>query len=313
MKQNITVVIPFYQQQPGLLARALHSVTAQQVDATLRVVVVDDESPVPAQDDIKQAVASGLNVTVIRQRNAGPGAARNAALNTVGGAGDLVAFLDSDDMWRPQHLARALRALDAGHDVYFSNFMQLDAAKPAFERAGRLAGVEHAAEHVAIDEGDGLWSYRGDMITQVVVGNLIGTPTVVYRPQRFPKHRFRTEYRRAGEDYLFWLGLAALGAKFCFGTVPMVDCGRGVNVYSGSGWGTDGFARRLFDERAYRVACERDFALSPRAQTHVVNEKRRLAKAFSADLLHRLRHRKPVDWQLVRAYWLARWRRRPGA
>ena len=313
MKPKITVVIPFYQQQPGLLVKALQSIAAQQVDATLHVVVVDDESPVPAQDDVERAALSGLNVTVIRQRNAGPGAARNAALDAVGGAGDLVAFLDSDDTWRPQHLSRALRALDAGHDVYFSNFMQLDAAKPAFERAGRLADVEHAAEHVAIDQSEGLWSYRGDMITQVVVGNLIGTPTVVYRPQRFAQHRFRTEYRRAGEDYLFWLGLAALGAKFCFGTRPMVDCGRGVNVYSGSGWGTDGFARRLFDERAYRVACERDFALSPRAQAHVTHEKRRLAKAFSADLLHRLRHRKPVDWGLVKAYWLARFVRRSSA
>ena len=303
----IAVVIPYFQREPGLLAGALRSVAAQDVDAQLRVVVVDDESPVPAQDDVERAAVSGLNVSVIRQPNAGPGAARNTAIDAVGDNVDLVAFLDSDDVWRPQHLRRALRALDAGHDVYFSNFMQLDAVKPAFERAGRLDD----AEHVAIDEAEGLWSYRGDMITQVIVGNLIGTPTVVYRPQRFPQHRFRAEYRRAGEDYLFWLGLAALGAKFCFGTLPMVDCGRGVNVYSGSGWGTDGFARRLFDERAYRVACERDYALLPRAQAHVGHEKRRLAKAFSADMLHRLRHGKPVDWGLVKAYWSARWRQRP--
>ena len=298
MKPSITVVIPFYQQQPGLLAGALKSVAAQQVDAALRVIVVDDESPVPARGELLLVPDLGIDVDIIHQRNAGPGAARNAALDAAAGKTDWVAFLDSDDRWRPNHLARALRALESGANVYFSNLVHIGADQPAFERAGRLDTVAKTA----IDKECGLWLYEGDMLTQVVMGNLIGTPTVVYRLGRFADHRFRPEYRRAGEDYLFWMGLAVHQARFCFGTEATVDCGRGVNVYSGAGWGTDGFARRLFDELLYRIASEHEFELTDDSRMHIRAERRRLFRAFLKDMLHRLRRRKPIDWQLVRGF-----------
>jgi succinoglycan biosynthesis protein ExoW len=299
MTPFVAVVIPFYQREPGLLAVTLQSVAAQTARATIRIVVIDDASPVPARPEVEAARALGLDIHLIEQPNAGPGGARNAGLGWAAEVrADLVAFLDSDDRWRPAHLERALRALSAGDDVYFSNFIQLGADRPAFERAGRLAREGHRP----IDESGGLWHYVGDMLTQVVTGNLIGTPAVVYRVQKFADHRFRPEFRRAGEDYLFWMGLAARGATFCFGTEPMVDCGRGINIFSGAGWGTDGFARRLYDEVSYRLVCEREFALTPIAREHARSERRRLAKAFVRDFLHRVRHRKRLDWRLSWAF-----------
>ena len=140
------------------------------------------------------------------------------------------------------------------------------------------------------------------MLTQIVVGNLIGTPTVVFRAERFQALRFRPQFRRAGEDYLFWMDMTAQKARFCFGTLPMVDCGRGVNVYAGAGWGTDGQATRILDELAYRQCSEREFDLSPRARAHVRAERQRLKKAFVADCMHRLRHRKPLDWPSLRVF-----------
>ena len=308
MKPTIAVLVPYYQREPGLLAGALRCVAAQQVDAVLRVVVVDDESPAPADDDLAQCKSLGLDVHVIRQSNAGPGGARNTGLDHIGGDADLVAFLDSDDRWRPTHLARAITALESDADLYFSNLIHIGADRPAFERAGRLDG----AAKTAINAEQGLWLFEGDMLTQVVVGNLIGTPTVVYRQQRFRDHRFRTEFRRAGEDYLFWMGLAARGARFCYGTEATVDCGKGINVYSGAGWGTEGFARRLYDELIYRMVSESDFELTESATLHIRKERRRLSKMFAKDFLHRLRHRKNVDWRLVKEVLLARtfgWRR----
>ena len=140
------------------------------------------------------------------------------------------------------------------------------------------------------------------MLTQIVVGNLIGTSTVVFRRSRLPDLRFQPQFRRAGEDYLFWMGMTALDAKFCLGTLTMVDYGRGVNIYAGAGWGTDGQATRILDELAYRQCSEREFDLSPRARAHVRAERRRLKKAFVADCMHRLRHRKPLDWSSLRAF-----------
>lgn len=299
MKPIVAVVIPYFQRESGLLARALKSVVAQDVEADVRVVVVDDASPVPARAELAVPGLPPDRVVLIEQRNAGPGAARNAGLARASEIGaEFVAFLDSDDSWRATHLSRALQALRGGDDVYFSNFYQLDADKPAFERAGRIGPNGHRP----IDAAAGLFHFDGDMLAQVVTGNVIGTPAVVYRLAPFKDHRFRPEFRRAGEDYLFWIGLAARGARFCFGMEPTVDCGRGVNIFAGAGWGTDGFARRLHDELQYRLVSLREFALTPAARDHIRADKGRLVKAFIADLLHRLRHRKPVDWPLVRAF-----------
>jgi succinoglycan biosynthesis protein ExoW len=296
-RPTVGVVIPYYQRVPGTLARALRSIAAQTHLAGVQVVVVDDASPVPAAEEVAQAGELGAPITVLAQANAGPGAARNRGLDHLAGQVDCIAFLDSDDEWRPQHLERALEALDAGHDVFFSNLVQLDQHVSAFERRQHLP----AERHPSIADSLVLRSFQGNMIDQIVTGNVIGTPTVVYRFLTSKSIRFRPEYRNAGEDYLMWLEMASQGARFAFSTEVGVDCGRGVNVYSGSGWGTEGHARRVHDELRYRLCTLREFPLSKPAHAHVRREVRRLSRVMLLDLLHRLRHGKAIDWRLVAA------------
>jgi glycosyltransferase involved in cell wall biosynthesis len=62
-----------------------------------QLLVVDDGSSDDSAD-----VAARLGVQVIRlPENRGPSAARNVAIRAA--AGDLVAFLDADDLWIPEH------------------------------------------------------------------------------------------------------------------------------------------------------------------------------------------------------------------
>jgi glycosyltransferase involved in cell wall biosynthesis len=118
VRRRIAVIIPYYQRDPGILARALDSVRAQELPRGLHlhVYVVDDGSPLPAAGEIADSSA----LTLLVQDNAGPGAARNAALDRVeaDGGAEVVAFLDSDDIWHPTHLAEAVAALDRGYDFY---------------------------------------------------------------------------------------------------------------------------------------------------------------------------------------------------
>lgn len=98
---RISVVIPVYN-RARVLERALASVAAQQRPAD-EVLVVDDGS-----SDESAAVAEAWSdrlpaLAVLRQPNAGPGAARNRAIGRA--TGDWLAFLDSDDAWRPDKLA----------------------------------------------------------------------------------------------------------------------------------------------------------------------------------------------------------------
>lgn len=116
---TIGVVIPYYQREAGILARALRSVARQRDIRDVLLVVVDDASPAPAAQDIAE-IQEGFPfpLEVIIQPNGGPGSARNRALEALAGRVCYVAFLDSDDEWSDDHLARALLALQQGFDVY---------------------------------------------------------------------------------------------------------------------------------------------------------------------------------------------------
>jgi len=89
---TVSVVIPTYNGS-RYLADAIRSVLAQSYRIQ-EIIVVDDGS----HENIQKIVQPFLpNVTYLRQDNAGPAAARNRGISVA--TGDLIAFLDDDDLW----------------------------------------------------------------------------------------------------------------------------------------------------------------------------------------------------------------------
>lgn len=296
----ITVVIPFYQKIPGILARALSSIKAQEpCGVPVHVVVVDDASPIPAKGEVDGLGDLPFSIEVICQDNTGPGGARNTALDNVPQGTRYIAFLDSDDEWDSSHLKRAVAVLSAGYCFYFSNHYHLGQSIGAFERAGRLDLAKHTA---LVDVGQGIYAYQGDMLDQIIRGNIIGTSTVVYDVQRWPEKRFRVEFANAGEDYLFWMELASSEAKIAFSTQCEVRYGHGVNIYSASGWGTENHLLRIHNELKYRMTTSLLFSLTADQQTHLKSCIEELRAGFARDLLHRLVRRKPLPLAILRAH-----------
>ena len=291
----ISVVIPYFQRERGILGRALQSVFASQGIDRLEVIVVDDASPVPAREELAAIGPTRFPVTVIEQANSGPGGARNTGLDKVSPDTEYVAFLDSDDEWSPQHLQNALAALRAGYDVYFADHLQLGAETSAFQRANRIIPADHA---LIVGQSD-LHAYGGDMFDQIISANVIGTSTVVYDYRNNSDVRFRMNLRMAGEDYLFWLDLSLRGARFAFGAGTEVVYGKGVNVFAGSGWGSENHARRIVDELSFRRCLLKEYYLNEAQRLSVTHGIQNLRDGFVRDFVHRLRHRKQINWELL--------------
>ena len=115
---TLSVIIPNYN-RAGLIGETLDNVFAQTRPPD-EVVVVDDGST-----DTSVAVIEryGSRVTLIRQENAGPGAARNRGLAAA--RGELIQFMDSDDLWSLGKLAAQERALgESGADFAYSPWLQ---------------------------------------------------------------------------------------------------------------------------------------------------------------------------------------------
>jgi glycosyltransferase involved in cell wall biosynthesis len=108
----VSVVIPAYN-VGNLIAQTLDSVFAQRY-RNFEVVVVNDGSPdTPA---LEAALAPFRDrITYVEQENAGPSAARNAGIEH--SRGDLIAFLDGDDIWLPECLTEQVAQATADPDV----------------------------------------------------------------------------------------------------------------------------------------------------------------------------------------------------
>jgi glycosyltransferase involved in cell wall biosynthesis len=105
LAKHITVIIPAFNAECHL-AQAVESVCLQQYEA-LDIIVVDDGST-----DGTAALADQLPcVRCIRQDHGGPAAARNRGITQA--KGELLTFLDADDLWAEGKLAAQLSLLES--------------------------------------------------------------------------------------------------------------------------------------------------------------------------------------------------------
>ncbi|GGK38275.1 glycosyltransferase family 2 protein [Salinarimonas ramus] len=107
----VSVVIPAFR-RVDTLPRAVESVLAQ-TRCRLEILVVDDASPDDTAEVARRLAARDPRVRLLRQEtNGGVAAARNRGIAEA--RGDLIAFLDADDEWLPEKLARQIAALKQG-------------------------------------------------------------------------------------------------------------------------------------------------------------------------------------------------------
>lgn len=302
-RRCVAVIIPYYQRSAGLLGRALASVFAQGGGLVARVVVVDDASPLPAAAEIAALPPEqAALITVERQANAGPGAARNRGLDLVPGDIPYAAFLDSDDEWLAGHLERAVAALETGRDLYFSNYRDIGQTVGGFETRGHL----DPARHDPLPGLPDVHAYRGDLRDAVLESCPIETSTVVFRRSAFADLRFRAEFRHAYEDLMFWFEMAAASTRVAFSTAIGTQYGTGINMYRGvvpgSDTGSDAALRVVLGSTLFGAGVRASYRLTA-AQGELVRRRLdRNRRDLVYHLLFRLRRRRPLPRRELAQY-----------
>jgi glycosyltransferase involved in cell wall biosynthesis len=141
---RITVIVPTYG-RPRYLTENLRSI-ADQTRPADEVIVVDDCSDPPVHiPDL------GLPLKVVRHaRNMGPGAARNTGLAHA--TGDLVLFLDDDDLLTPRRLELAVNEIGdrRAHAAAYQNLHRDGGLRPYGQRfKGDLRATFTQVQHPA--------------------------------------------------------------------------------------------------------------------------------------------------------------------
>jgi len=215
----VSVVIPSYN-RAHVIAETLKSVLAQTYPR-VEIIVVDDGS----KDATEQAVAPFRDrITYLRQDNQGLAAARNTGLAR--SSGEYVAWLDSDDLWNPDKLAIQVAILEqrADHALVASDFSAFD-QDGFFEYShargyysvidrtpGGLAGIFEEQTLLTLPGlTDPVRVYHGDIYLQLVGGNCLHPPTVVFRRDAATRAGVLDAAFRRDADYEYLIRLSRQG------------------------------------------------------------------------------------------------------
>lgn len=184
----------------AFIAQSIQSVI-EQTWQDWELIVVDDGSTDDTAEIVKRFAAADARVKYIYQTNQRQAHARNTGIRA--SSGDLIAFLDNDDLWLPRKLELQRQAIDDNQsDFVFSNgFVFLDYNTTDESRdfpiiTGRFTGQE--------------------MLDLEVIRNRIPMLTVLVRREVLTAAGgFDVDERYWGsDDYELWCRLAHGGATF---------------------------------------------------------------------------------------------------
>jgi GT2 family glycosyltransferase len=223
----VSVVVPTFD-RAYCLSMTLDSVLGQ-THQNVEVIVVDDGSKDNTHEVIASRYGSDPRIKYCFQENQGVAVARNQGIRL--SQGDFVALLDSDDTWFPWKLQLQLACFERCHEIGMI-WSDMEAVAPdgsvidksylrtmyhayrwftndqLFSRSYPVSQISPELAHVA---GEGSF-FTGNIFSQMVMGNLVHTSTVILRRERLNAVRgFDEKFRVIGEDYDFHLRTCKAG------------------------------------------------------------------------------------------------------
>jgi glycosyltransferase involved in cell wall biosynthesis len=219
----VSVIIPTYN-RAEYVTQAIDSVLAQSY-THYELIVVDDGSTDDTRD-ILQTRYSG-RIRYLYQRNKGPSAARNSGIRAA--RYDLLAFLDSDDLWFPQKLEIQVPLMaDEGIVLSYTNSIENEGA--SYEECLKVVGGQDRFSQIGVYFGEepSIVNCPLDLLLRKG-GSGIFTPFVMCRREAVERVGGFDERMDIAEDIRLWLRLAFEG-RFVVTSRPL-----GCRRWPGSG------------------------------------------------------------------------------
>lgn len=193
----VSVILPAYNAR-AYIAQAVASVLTQDY-ANLELLVVDDGS---TDGTAEHPALQDERIRILQQTNAGPAAARNLGLAQA--KGDLIAFIDADDLWLPGKLTTQVSYLQTHPDVsiVFGGFQRWEPAADGhfvMPTVTAAPGVPH-----------GLTQPSGWIYTDLLLDSVVHIITAMVRREVFDAVGHFDTQLPTGEDYDFWLRVSRL-------------------------------------------------------------------------------------------------------
>lgn len=296
---TFTVVIPFYQREAGILRRALKSIFVQTYQ-DFDIIVVDDESPLPADTELQGIDETWKSrIRVISQKNGGPGAARNTGLDNVPAETRFVALLDSDDIWLPDHLKNAFDCMTRFDAECYWASMQ---ASDEFYYHFGMAELEQAEGGTRLSE-DPLVIEMSNLAS-VMLKNwsfLHLSCMVIARPV-FETIRFEPSLRLAAEDVLFFCDCILKSKRTLLCDEAGATRGMGLNIFHSIDNRSPQFLRQQFNTWVALDTLEQRFRSRPGDVASIESYKNTARRQALWSQAGRVKRRQAPDFGL-----LARW------
>jgi glycosyltransferase involved in cell wall biosynthesis len=263
---KISIVIPAYN-VAAFIAETLESVFAQSF-TDFEVIIVNDGSP--DTEEFERAIQPYRErICYLKQENRGASAARNTGLRAAGG--ELIAFLDADDLWLPNYLAEQLKFIsEYGCDLACADALIFGVSADA--------GQSYMDSLMPAAPPEGLVTF----LELVNADRSLITSGVVVRRDLVLEVGLFDEALRNAQDFDLWLRLARHGARLAYQRKVLLSYRSRPNSLSGDAINSHQRELRVFDkiEQSY------EFTPAERLQVGAVIKRRRALLEYELGKLY---------------------------
>ena len=186
----VSVIVGVYNKE-RFIGECLRSVLAQ-THTNWELIVVDDASTDNSLAEAERAIAGDSRMRILRRKtNSGhPGVARNEGIRAA--RGTYIAFLDADDVWKPEKLSAQTAYMESHPEYPFTHTRceEIDAE-------GRPLGIRHG----------GIYPPNGDCLKALLTHCFVCTSSVMIHKALLEEVGCFSEEKcfRSGQDYEFFV------------------------------------------------------------------------------------------------------------